>query len=1204
MIRVFQIGLLAVLLFSCTQKNNKNPQLPTLYEQPESYQLNLDKPYEINPISGDSIETIQKTALGTTYQSGVEIPIIYKPINVPKNTIKLGPPNFLADSVAQNYKKATLRTAQLSQNESDINSAQEKFYLESINGDTIPSGVPVHVNHQTLKITPKVFEVTHPSLNAKSKKSILSFSEANGLPSEMIYDIIFDHEGNAWIGTGDVGLLKYDGHSVEQYSVEEGMRSEIIQKLLIDEQGDLWGATNGNGFFKFDGKVFTWWSVESGLPVRTIWDIAFDNEQNLWLTNLHTGLIKFDGKLFTFYTTNEGLPWSRFNSITSDNEGNIWSATVQNGIIKFDGEKVEVYNEKNGFPSNFINTLFTDSKGRLWTGTYHDGVSFLDNGTFHYLTKEDGLPSNYITDITEAQDGKIWISCYDGGIVVFDDAIEEVITVDDGLIDSKSYVLTFDEVQNLWIGSSKTGISIFRSNAFEFEDLKNEDGFYLDRIASVSVDSKGEKWYACGRSGLFHRTKDGYELYDKEQNLDTRIVRKVIHDHHDNLWFSDYNFTLNKMYGDSLASYDFSSLFSYPADKLFIDSKNNLWFSAFNYGLYKYDGESFKEITDSAGNSFPAFNNFTEDSEGNIWLSSYNSIAKISGESIIQYSAPEGMFLSDLLIIQCDENNDLWMGSYTEGVVHFDGEQFHYFNQHSGLLSNRVSSIVLTDSSVWVSTRASISCINRRQDKKFMVDSYNKEDGYQSLKMQVNEYEITDGVVTWIENGGFQKLDLNKLTPNLNVPVASFMNVSINGKNYDFDYEMDIEGISYSGTHEKANVPVNLVLSANNNHITFDYRAIEWEAPHKIRYTYRIKEIGEEWSKPSTKTQADYRGLSFGDYTFQLAAIGESQIWSEPIEFKFKILPPWYHTIWARIMYALISLSLLYAFMKWRTRKLEHRQKELEYEVELATTEIREQKRNVELQKDIIEEAHKEITDSIEYAKRIQSAILPHKKVVKQYLENSFILYKPKNIVAGDFYWMEHADDKVIFAAADCTGHGVPGAMVSVICHNALNRSVREYGLTDPGKILDKTREIVIEEFDKSEEDVKDGMDIALCTLQGKSMEFAGAHNPLWIIRNGELIEIKGDKQPIGKFINAKPFTTHQVELQKEDIVFVFSDGYADQFGGDKGKKMKASNFKKLLLSIQDKAFSDQERLIDEAFEEWKGDMEQLDDVCVIGVKI
>lgn len=274
---------------------------------------------------------------------------------------------------------------------------------------------------------------------------------------------------------------------------------------------------------------------------------------------------------------------------------------------------------------------------------------------------------------------------------------------------------------------------------------------------------------------------------------------------------------------------------------------------------------------------------------------------------------------------------------------------------------------------------------------------------------------------------------------------------------------------------------------------------------------------------------------------------------------------------------------------------------------------IGKQKSEIENQHGELEKAHvkledknTEIMDSITYAKRIQSAILPPQTLVREHLPLSFVLYKPKDIVAGDFYWMEQQDKRLLFAAADCTGHGVPGAMVSVVCNNGLNRAVREFGLTDPGKILTKTRDLVIQEFEKSEEEVKDGMDVALCSLSGNTLEFAGAHNPLWIIRKGEkeVEEYKADKQPIGKYALSEPFTTHKIILNEGDTFYIFSDGFADQFGGERGKKYKTKNFKRLLLSIQDKPISEHQQLLDNAFENWRGNIEQLDDVCVIGARI
>lgn len=303
------------------------------------------------------------------------------------------------------------------------------------------------------------------------------------------------------------------------------------------------------------------------------------------------------------------------------------------------------------------------------------------------------------------------------------------------------------------------------------------------------------------------------------------------------------------------------------------------------------------------------------------------------------------------------------------------------------------------------------------------------------------------------------------------------------------------------------------------------------------------------------------------------------------------------------VLFGGLALALLFGGFVFNRFRVTNKQKGI---IEKQKEVVEEQKKTVDLAFNELEEKNQEILDSIKYAKRIQSAVLPPTKIVKEYLPSSFILYKPKDIVAGDFYWLEHKDDKVLFAACDCTGHGVPGAMVSVVCVNGLNRSVREHGLTEPGQILDQTREIVIQEFEKSEEEVKDGMDIALCSLEGNVLKYAGAHNPLWVIRNGaeEVEEIKADKQPIGKFDVQVPYTTHEVVLQPGDSIYIFSDGYVDQFGGEKGKKFKSANFKKLLLSIQNEPMDKQKNIIDEMFESWKGNVEQIDDVCVIGVRV
>jgi serine phosphatase RsbU (regulator of sigma subunit) len=276
--------------------------------------------------------------------------------------------------------------------------------------------------------------------------------------------------------------------------------------------------------------------------------------------------------------------------------------------------------------------------------------------------------------------------------------------------------------------------------------------------------------------------------------------------------------------------------------------------------------------------------------------------------------------------------------------------------------------------------------------------------------------------------------------------------------------------------------------------------------------------------------------------------------------------------------------------------------------LEAKNHQIELQKKEVEHQKLIIEERNKETMDSIVYARRLQDAILPSTRLLQEFFAEHFVLYQPKDIVSGDFYWLERKHGYVYVAVADCTGHGVPGALVSVVCHNALNRALFEFMLSSPADILDKVRELVIESFGSQEGRVSDGMDISLLALKEdrSTLVWSGANNPLWVQKPGEkaIMEIRPDKQPVGRYTHATPFRSHSIDLVAGTRVFLFSDGFADQFGGQKGKKFKSNNLRILLENSDDQSLDMIQRALQEAFNQWKGDMEQVDDVCIIGVRV
>ncbi len=351
----------------------------------------------------------------------------------------------------------------------------------------------------------------------------------------------------------------------------------------------------------------------------------------------------------------------------------------------------------------------------------------------------------------------------------------------------------------------------------------------------------------------------------------------------------------------------------------------------------------------------------------------------------------------------------------------------------------------------------------------------------------------------------------------------------------------------------------------------------------KVRIEYRTDEIGEMGAALNNLVESMESTTEFANQTGK----GNFEAYYKPLS-KDDILG--------------------HALLKMRDG-LSENERVLEHKVVERTEQVVKQKEEIQEKTKELETLFKQVTDSIHYAKRIQEAILPPLSLVKSILPESFILYKPKDIVSGDFYWIDKKNDWSYFAAVDCTGHGVPGAFMSIVGYNLLKDILNNSNAITPAAIMDKMNDGVANTLHSGSSDnqTKDGMDMTLCALNYKTLElqFAGAFNPLYIVRNNELLQFKVDKFPIGMFIGEKQhFTNNSVQLQNGDNVYIFSDGYADQFGGPKGKKYMAGNFRELLKEMSKLPIENQSINLNQTIEEWRGNLEQVDDILVIGIKV
>jgi serine phosphatase RsbU (regulator of sigma subunit)/ligand-binding sensor domain-containing protein len=373
-----------------------------------------------------------------------------------------------------------------------------------------------------------------------------------------------------------------------------------------------------------------------------------------------------------------------------------------------------------------------------------------------------------------------------------------------------------------------------------------------------------------------------------------------------------------------------------------------------------------------------------------------------------------------------------------------------------------------------------------------------------------------------------------------------------------------------------------------------------YESPFS-EFSYKLEDRDTDFSKWTKETKIQFHNLFEGDYTIVVRARSEISAEIFLLKIKITILPPWYRSVWAYILYALLFIIVVYSVVQLNVKRLIAKNKKLEEVITERTRVIADQKGE-------LEHKQKEIIDSIHYAQRIQKALLASDELLSASLNEYFVLFKPKDIVSGDFYWATSTPEGFLYITADCTGHGVPGAFMSLLNISKLYETVTQKCIQRPDLILNEVRNEIIAALNPqgSKEESKDGMDAVLCLIDHTSMklQYASANNAFYIIRNKQLILCKADKMPVGKGHDNAPYTYNEIALQKGDMIFTFTDGYADQFGGSKGKKFKYKQMEEIMVSIADLSLAEQKKILDQRFEEWRGTLEQVDDVCVIGVRV
>jgi ligand-binding sensor domain-containing protein/serine phosphatase RsbU (regulator of sigma subunit) len=1081
----------------------------------------------------------------------------------------------------------------------------------------------------------------------------------DGLSSNAVVCFLEDERGFMWIGTEN-GLNRYDGNFVKVWKHDSlnanSPPGNFITNITEDDKGRLWLSCFDKGVSVFDPvtEKFRNYSYDStnekSMSQGFVNTIFMDSKKRIWVAAWQGGLSLYDPSTdgFIHFRNIKGdttsLSSNLVKDIKEDKEGFLWVTAwgaegFQARVQKFDPEKRKFYNlqvkgkicKPDGTPTDhdmgglkLMHRILVDSRGDIWFGTYLGTYRYVPSkGLFYEYRSEESdtnaISFNNIRSLCEDDEGNILMGSLGGGLNMYNPLTGKISVYNYdyynvySISDNQLRQIFKDREGRIWIGSFTGGANIINPIKQQFSLITNDalhatfmnksDG---NRIAAIGADSLNNLYVYSG---------SGMSIY--HENGSVEVAPYIIP-------------------GNERGEVGNAAQIRGYGRKIFISGRHALryfdpWTKKYELGkfhisLQQADAQSWKLIL------------FTQDSQdGKLWIGRkdaplllYDLKADsgrpftVNGRSITSASCIEEGIAGKLLY-GIDETGMGMMDRMT-------GETKIFRNDSTPDCLGGEVRFILTDrtGTVWVGTSNGLQVFDWKTGKFNVPDHCGELVTEEMLGARADD----DGNVWMISPRAVWKYDLahkkftafnRQLGLNSRSIITNYIVRSGNGKFHiacsdgiiSFDPKKLIEpsappaillsGIrlfsAYLATDTAAFAKKHLAFHYDENSLTFEFSGIDYVNPRKVSYRYRL--IGQDtgWVDCGNRPFASFNNLPSGEYTFEVKCTNSFGLTSAgTASIHFSISPPFWKTWWFYFLEIASGIALVWGYISYRERKLVKEKMKLERVIKVRTAEVVQQK-------EIIEQKNKEVTDSIHYAQRIQASIIPGDEEFRRLFPQSFVLLRPKDIVSGDYYWTSETEHYTFCATVDCTGHGVPGGFMSMLAGSLLNEIVNESEVAEPAEILSQLSEKVISSLRQggSSDGSKDGMDMVICRFDKTKSQvtYAGANNGVYLVRNGALTEYRGDKQPVGYWYGHRiAFTQHDIPLQENDLIYTLSDGYADQFGGEKGKKFKYANVEKLLVQVSRLEMEEQKLILVETFEKWKGNLEQIDDVLVIGVKV
>ena len=1088
--------------------------------------------------------------------------------------------------------------------------------------------------------------------------------------AEQNWAIVQDKRGIMYFGNNENGILEFDGVSWRKIPIPT---NSSINSLAVDENGVVFvGATDGFGFLTPNNSGKLAYKSLRNLVDSSMHDVYVNRvlvkDHKVYFCIQNTILVYDYHKIKLIHINKEFLHWLSFLA-----NNTIYLGTKNGGLMQISGDKIAVVKGGEFFKSKDITAVLPYSGSKIIVGTYSFGVFLLDTLTGevknNFVSKgaNDFIKNNGLMCVQNLPGERIAFGTASNGVIVTDKAgnilnhIDKTNGLQDEWVNALYMNPSGDKASPLWLALS-SGISKIEINSplMLFGEKSGLNGQVIDVVRYNS------QIYVCTFQGIFRLEYDTkgnpvFKQFNEPTNTQCWSLLKYTFPGTNNEVlllgtqagiyqidkFNNITRIDDKLQRTDLSIKSMSVFFLYPS------KVNKSW-------VYIGEGNGLKIITNSSGtwanligikDVKAEIRSIVEDKMGDVWLgTTYGGIFRIknvaSKPEIFNYTTKDGF--ADVKDANPILDGDSIFITTSKGLYKLNKSSGKF--EHSNHLGNSYADgskgiyeiFKADDQTYWLSCNVNQKLIQRNWIEK----AIRNPDGtvkvldkpFRRLPNKwIDVIYPDENNIVWFGMSN----DLFCFNQNVEYEYESKFNTVI--RNITIGNDSSIFAGAFFSRPDSFSLQILLneqtgkknTISFKNNSVTFNFASTSFENEKAVQYSYFLKGFRENWSAWAPETKAVFTNLSEGDYEFMVKARNIYGVESTVASYSFTVLPPWYRTIIAYILYVIFSALLIWGIVKYNTRRLQLDKIRLEQIVKERTAEILKQKDELETQRDQIIAQKKDITDSIRYASRIQRAVLPSEKVMKEVLPDHFVLFKPRDIVSGDFYWMTQKDQKIILVAADCTGHGVPGAFMSMLGMSFLNEIVTKGSLTQANYILNELRDHVITQLKQTggsgEGETKDGMDLSLVVIDKKqrNIQFSGANNSMYVVRpltaeeksaaveekdlprgalrtnTHELFQVNADKMPIGTSAhNDIPFSVSELPMIAGQTLYILSDGYEDQFGGQMGKKFLSKAMKRFLLSLQEKTMQEQRNSLNQTIEDWKGELDQVDDILVIGLKI